>query len=195
MLTSLPEPAERKNYVFKGWYTEKVGGRQVVAGEDMTGIGTLYAHWNYIAINDPEEYITPIPNKPKANTSGIWTIDQMADMVYVDIHPHFDSLEGLHEDIANVEFTDENQARHCAKAANRLKEGATLVDMDQWMSMATVLVDAIMACGEAVTIEFILNGICYRVVIPAGADLRSLADDNGYVCLACLAETFGFEVA
>ena len=44
-LGTLPETS-RTGYLFKGWYTEKNGGRQFTSSESITHNQTLYAHWS-----------------------------------------------------------------------------------------------------------------------------------------------------
>jgi uncharacterized repeat protein (TIGR02543 family) len=39
---------ERKNYIFKGWYTKKSGGTKVTKSTKLTKSTTLYAHWSKV---------------------------------------------------------------------------------------------------------------------------------------------------
>ena len=51
---TLPKDPTRENYVFDGWYTEKVGGTKVTDGYEIDATGkTLYAHWlGYVETSD-----------------------------------------------------------------------------------------------------------------------------------------------
>ena len=40
----------RKGYIFKGWYTEKTGGKKVKDGMAATSDMTLYAHWSKVTV-------------------------------------------------------------------------------------------------------------------------------------------------
>jgi uncharacterized repeat protein (TIGR02543 family) len=39
---------ERKNYIFKGWYTQKSGGEKVTKNTELNESITLYAHWTKV---------------------------------------------------------------------------------------------------------------------------------------------------
>lgn len=60
--------ATRSGYTFKGWFTEKTGGKQVTVLDMTTKGATLYARWESETVEDPTNPTTPsdpsVPTDP-----------------------------------------------------------------------------------------------------------------------------------
>ena len=223
-LTGLPTPDEREDYVFDGWFTEETGGTQVTAEDDMTGIGTLYAHWTYVGKEEeeeeeptpvvpdekpepvqPEEKEEPEPEKKDESVSPVippkteeiktenTESDSREPAVELGLHRYFVSRKALHDKIFNVEYSDNDHAKFCEALVKALKEGETVFNMGEWLSLDAEAVAAIEACDKDVTLEYVGQGIGFRFVIPAKAKISRFADEHGAVCVVCLAEYYGYE--
>lgn len=221
-LAGLPTPDEREDYVFDGWFTEETGGVQVTAEDDMTGIGTLYAHWTYVGKEEeeeeeptpvvpepvqPEEKEEPEPEPEKKDESVSPVIPPKTEEVKTEntesgsrepavelgLHRYFVSRKALHDKIFNVEYSDNDHAKFCEALVKALKEGETVFNMGEWLSLDAEAVAAIEACEKDVTLEYVGQGIGFRFVIPAKAKISRFADEHGAVCVVCLAEYYGYE--
>ena len=56
---------------------------------------------------------------------------------------------------------------------------------------ASVVQSLLLKRNIAVTVTFMFNGVWYKVIIPAGADLTPLIDATGCISFAALAQTYG----
>ncbi len=56
---------------------------------------------------------------------------------------------------------------------------------------ASVVQSLLLKRNIAVTVTFMFNGVLYKVIIPAGADLTPLIDATGCISFAALAQTYG----
>ena len=221
-LVNLPTPDERENYTFDGWFTAETGGRQVTADDDMTGICTLYAHWTYTGKDEEEEKPAPDDKKeekpepvnpaaseedksvtpaspsvsedvkPLRERSGRSEISTDGRKVR-DLHQYFVSRKALHDRILSVEYSDIDHEEYCAAIIAALKNGETVFNMGEWLSLDADAVSAIEASEEDVTLEYVGPSIGFRLVIPHGEKISRFADEHGSVCIVCLAEYYGYE--
>ena len=63
LLEPLPTPT-MEGYVFEGWYTDQVGGKEVTQWYNFTEDTTLYAHWHV----DTSKKTTEVTAEPAAET-------------------------------------------------------------------------------------------------------------------------------
>ena len=194
----------------------------MTAEDDMTGIGTLYAHWTYVGKEEEEEEeptpVVPEPVQPeekeehepepeKKDESVSPVIPPKTEEVKTEntesgsrepavelgLHRYFVSRKALHDKIFNVEYSDNDHAKFCEALVKALKEGETVFNMGEWLSLDAEAVAAIEACDKDVTLEYVGQGIGFRFVIPAKAKISRFADEHGAVCVVCLAEYYGYE--
>lgn len=95
--------------------------------------------------------------------------------------------------IFKVEYNDVEHAKYCDTIVAALKKGETIFNMGPWQSLDADAVTAIEESRTDVTIEYIGQGIGFRVVIPAGSEISRFEDDHGTVCIVCLAEYYGYK--
>ncbi len=110
-----------------------------------------------------------------------------------DLHSYFVSRKALHDKILKVEYIDVEHEKFCAAIVSALKNGETVFNMGKWLSLNAEAVAAIEDSKTDVTLEYVGQGIGFRVVIPAGSKISRFADEQGSVCVVCLAESYGYE--
>ena len=67
--------------------------------------------------------------------------------------------------------------------------------MGPWLTLNNEVVQAMMGTDAELTVEFTLLRKLYRIRIPAGTDLTPYIHLDGFLCVFCLAEAFGYESA
>lgn len=99
-----------------------------------------------------------------------------------------DARRGLESEMSYSTFTS-----MCEKAINAVGANQTLtINTGKWMSLDRKIMEAIAARPDmAVTINYIYNEKAYSVTIPAGYNVMSLLDENGYCGFLYLNAVFG----
>jgi len=181
-IVSLPEPEARSGYTFDGWFTAPRGGDPVSVEDDMSDVDTVYAHWTYVGS----------PEKDK-DTRVVSSNDAVAEDLHVEF---FGSIQNAHDTIQASEASDLEHDAFCDGIAAQLAmkaEEAPVIDMGEWLSLNAEAVKAIEAYGSDITLLFACQGVHFRCVIPAGFDFKPCSDENGSVCVLCVAEAVGYE--
>lgn len=113
--------------------------------------------------------------KPKEERSEEPKEPQTAENNYVVFH---DTVKKMIKDAAAGQGTTAGQ-------------GTITIDTKNWISFRGDVYQELQNSGRPVQITFTYRGNRYRVDIPAGADLMSLVDENGYCGFLNLMAHFG----
>lgn len=113
--------------------------------------------------------------KPKEEQSEEPEEPQTAENNYVVFH---DTVKKMIKDTAASQGTADSQ-------------GTITIDTKNWISFRWDVYQELQDSGRPVQITFSYRGERYRVDIPAGADLMSLVDENGYCGFLNLMAHFG----
>ena len=121
----------------------------------------------------PEE--KPKEEKPREERSEEPEEPQTAENNYIVFH---DTVKKMIKDAAAGQGTTAGQ-------------GTITIDTKNWISFRGDVYQELQDSGRPVQITFTYRGNRYRVDIPAGADLMSLVDENGYCGFLNLMAHFG----
>lgn len=121
----------------------------------------------------PEE--KPQEEKPREERSEEPEEPQTAENNYIVFH---DTVKKMIKDAAAGQGTTAGQ-------------GTITIDTKNWISFRGDVYQELQDSGRPVQITFTYRGNRYRVDIPAGADLMSLVDENGYCGFLNLMAHFG----
>lgn len=143
---------ERPGYVFKGWYTQKQGGKKVTSKTVIKGDTDVYAQWEpgkflldakqiFVDIGD-------IKNITASVTSGQEDFDvsctwdggtQDRQIIYADRYLNTVSVQGLHEGEANVYVSIKNSGVYLPPGVSKEAQCKVIVKGFAWRLYETLL--------------------------------------------------------
>lgn len=136
----------REGYNFDGWYTSKVGGREVISSDDV-GLGDvkLYAHWSKAACNHDYYVMIDVPSTCEEDGSKTYKCSKCGDMYEETITAKGHSFGAWRQGEASSCTADGYEYRVCASCGfveNKNVPGAG----HSWASEYTV--DKAATCTE-----------------------------------------------
>ena len=143
---------ERSGYVFKGWYTQKQGGKKVTSKTVIKGNTDVYAQWEPGKFSlDAKQIIVDIGDI-KTITASVTSEQELFDVscnwdggtqnrqiIYADGHMNTVSVQGLHEGEANVYVSIKNSGVYLPLGVSKEAQCKVIVKGFVWRLYETLL--------------------------------------------------------